>query len=335
MIGLDQWRCTIGLFMFRSQRKRCTSNKKQKQKQTGVFTHESDWSDTCGRLFVMAVTLWFFHLQHQVISEVMATNCFDFDFLKQCPDVEKNPGPGPDTSFDDKLQRFSDNIMRAIGEVKATVEEVKATQNEVKTQLKEISDSVDTMKKDLSSVTDRVKHVEEDQEIQRLDIEALLETIAALETRVHELEVDAEKQSQYSRRENIILHGVAEESNEDYEKIRKRVTQIFNNNVKCKTWQETDILRSHRLGNQPLQNKARPIIVRLLHFHDKLSILKARSELKKCAIGVASDLTKKQRSELAKLKEKNQKGYYKNGTLHVIQNGDSGSPMAQQNQQNR
>lgn len=41
-------------------------------------------------------------------------------------------------------------------------------------------------------------------------------------------------------------------------------------------------------------------------------------ELKKAGIGVASDLTNRQRNELAKLKEKNQKGYYKNGKLIVV-----------------
>ena len=81
--------------------------------------------------------------------------------------------------------------------------------------------------------------------------------------------------------------------------------------------------------------KPRPIIVRLIQFHDKLTILKARDELRKCAIGVASDLTNNQRSELAKLRNQNQKGYYKNGKLHIVHNsqhpasGDSGGAKLQ------
>ena len=95
-------------------------------------------------------------------------------------------------------------------------------------------------------------------------------------------------------------------TDENYETTRKRVTQIFNNNVKEKTWHENDIQRSHRLGNSNAK-KPRPIIVRLVNFQDKLTILKARDDLKKCLIGVASDLTNKQRKELSKLKEKGQK----------------------------
>ena len=99
-------------------------------------------------------------------------------------------------------------------------------------------------------------------------------------------------------------------------KVRRKVTNIFNNNVQCKRWQESDILRSHRLG-KPTPGKNRPIIVRFVQFHDKLSVLKARDDLKKCGIGVAGDLTKKQRSELSRLHLENKKGYYKNGVLHI------------------
>ena len=312
MVGIDQWRSAIGLFIFSSRKKKCSSSRSKSKSSTNVSEND-DWSDTCGRLFVLAMTFWCFHLQQQCLTQIMASNCFNFDLLKQCHDIESNPGPD---NFELAIESLGTKLMSAINEVKKTVNDVKETQMEMKVKLENISDSVDLLKKDLGSTNSRVKDLEEEQHIHRLDIDALCETLAKIDTRVDALEETAEKQEQYSRRENIILHGVSEEQNEDYNKIRQKVTNILNNNVKSKRWQESDILRSHRLGT-PISNKIRPIIVRFVQFHDKLSVLKARDELKKIGIGVAGDLTKKQRSELARLRLNNQKGYYKNGVLHI------------------
>ena len=60
------------------------------------------------------------------------------------------------------------------------------------------------------------------------------------------------------------------------------------------------------------------MIVRFSQFQDKLVVLKAREDLKKAGIGVSNDLTSLQRSELSKLKEKGQKGFYKNRVLNVF-----------------
>lgn len=317
MVGIDQWRSAIGLFMFSSRKKKkCTKTKNQ----PSSGKHD-DWSDTCGRLFVLALTFWCFHLTQQCISQVMASNCFNFDLLIQCMDIESNPGPD---NQEFNLEALGNTLMSAINEVKNSVNVVQETQMEMKLKLESISDSVDMLKKDLSSTNTRVKDIEEEQHIHRLDIEALCETLAKIDTRVGTLEEEAEKQAQYSRRENVILHGVAEEQNEDYQKVRQKVTNIFNNNVKTKKWQESDILRSHRLG-KPVLNKIRPIIVRFVQFHDKLEVLKARDDLKKVGVGVAGDLTKKQRTELARLRLNKQKGYYKNGVLHISNDTDGDS----------
>ena len=87
--------------------------------------------------------------------------------------------------------------------------------------------------------------------------------------------------------------------------------------MKDKNWQESDIVRAHRLGKDSAK-KPRPLIVRFSQFQDKLVVLKAREDLKKAGIGVANDLTSLQRSELSKLREKGQRGYYKNGVLNVV-----------------
>ena len=326
MIDTEQWRSVIGRFIARPKKIKISSKNQNKQK-----SNSQDWSDLCGRLFVLAITFWCFHAEQVLVSKVLTSSlplnfdpvnqnatsscCTNFDLLMLCGDTESNPGPDTPQTFEEKLDRFASNIMSSIEKVQTTVQEMK-------TQLCDIQETVSTLKNDLQSVSQRVKDVEENQELQRLDIDHCADKLDLLESRISDIEDKAEKQEQYSRRENIILHGVSEVSDENYETTRKRVTQIFNNTVKDKTWHENDIHRSHRLGNHNAK-KPRPIIVRLVNFQDKLTILKARDDLQKCAIGVANDLTKNQRKELSKLREKKQKGYYKNGVLNVVPNDDN------------
>ena len=313
MIGLEQWRCAIGLFMFKSMKAKPDSKNKNNNNNNFGRSYD-DLSDLCGRLFIMSITFWLFHFSHQGIAFVLSSsNCFDFDLLLQSGDVESHPGPG---SMEEMIERLGEKIMR---DNEKNNEKIMSAINKVESNLESLKKSVDSLNQDVLTVKNRVKEIEGEQDVQRLDIIECGETMAKLDERILKLEEATEKQAQYSRRENVILHGVAEQQSNDYDSVRKHVTQILNNNVKVKTWQETDIQRAHRLGNDSAK-KPRPIIVRLKQFHDKLHILKARDEFKKCAIKVANDLTPHQRSELSRLRDKNQKGYYKKGVLHIVEN---------------
>ena len=79
-----------------------------------------------------------------------------------------------------------------------------------------------------------------------------------------------------------------------------------------------DVTRAHRLCKSPRTDKPRPIIVRFSNFMDKMKVIKGRQSLREQGFGVSNDLSKNQRSELDKLKEKGKTGYYKNGHLYVI-----------------
>ena len=126
------------------------------------------------------------------------------------------------------------------------------------------------------------------------------ENIDAVIKRLETLETESERQEQYSRRENLILHGLTEETGETYRSLRKRATDLLNAAVKDKVWTESDILRTHRLGkSRPSSSKPRPLIIRFVQFHDKLTVLGARAQLKTKGIGVKCDLTQKQRAILS------------------------------------
>ena len=315
MIGLEQWRCVIGLFMFKSVRGKPVSKNKNNNNNSCGRTYD-DLSDLCCRLFIMSFTFWLFHFAHQGISFVLSSsNCFNFDLLMQSGDIESHPGPGQENkALEDLLKQFSAEITEQLSS------QIQSVRTDLKNEISSVRESVVSLKNELKCINERVQSVEDEQNIHRSDLIACGETMSKLEDRITSLEESTERQAQYSRRENVILHGIAEEQqSEDYDKMRKKVTQLLNNNVKSKTWQESDILRAHRLGD-PSSKKIRPVIVRFAQFHDKLSVLKSRDDLKKCAIGVANDLTKFQRDQLSKLRERNETGYYKNGKLHIVEN---------------
>ena len=91
--------------------------------------------------------------------------------------------------------------------------------------------------------------VEGKQETLQLDVAIHAECLSALENRVYGIEDALEKQEQYSRRENIILHGVKDDDERGVN-MRKKVSDIFNVNVTSKHWREEDFLRAHRLGDK-------------------------------------------------------------------------------------
>ena len=333
MISLQQWRSVIGLFVFKSRK---TKTSKMKKSARHVKNKKNDLSDLCGRLFVLSVVFWSFYLEQQLLTQFMTTSffskadtfsevvtssfCFNFDLLAQASDIESNPGPGQDAKLlEDMLKHFSDKITKSLSS------QIQSVRTDLKNEISSVKESVVSLKNELKSINERVKSLEDEQDIHKLDIIACGETMEKLDDRITALEESTERQAQYSRRENLIFHGVAEEPNEDYDKMRKKVTKLLNDNVKDKIWQENDIIRAHRLGDNSVSKKTRPIIVRLTQFHDKLTILKARQDLKKCAIGVSNDLTKYQRDQLQKLKERNEKGYYKNGKLHIVDSNEGSS----------
>ena len=218
-------------------------------------------------------------------------------------DVETNPGP-----VSSELQQVIDSINDNINVKFDTIQLQFA---ELSSSVKCIKDDITTVNLKMASLSSNVSDIDRD--------------MKDVQNRVAAIEEETEKQEQYSRRENILLYGVGELPGESFDNVRSRITSILNSNVSAKKWQDADIVRAHRIGKQntdttsrsPLHNKPRPIIVRFHQFHDKLTVLKARTSLKSVGIGVSGDLTQKQRQQLSSLPE-TKRGFFKGGKLHVI-----------------
>ena len=89
--------------------------------------------------------------------------------------------------------------------------------------------------------------------------------IVSLNVKIRDLEVDLEDQRQYSRRTNILVHGLEEEARENTD---TKVLEILQNKLGLTNMTLKDISRSHRLGKKQDQKK-RPIIVRFSSYREK------------------------------------------------------------------
>ena len=327
MIAVQQWRATIGRFSHPPSSKwRCESEPSR--------THPLN--DLCVRLFITGVLLWAVYLEHTTIKSLISihtnyepthnnfvsthnlTNtdvCHNgtslilqsylqpyVNTIMLSMDVEQNPGP----TMSAELQQV----------VSAVVNQVNDNMNSkfdvVQHQLLDLSNSVNAVKREVSDLKLKVSTLE------NAHIETT-ENIDAVIKRLETLETESERQEQYSRRENLILHGLTEETGETYRSLRKRATDLLNEVIKDKEWTESDILRTHRLGKSrsSANSKPRPLIIRFVQFHDKLTVLGARAQFKTKGIGVKCDLTQKQRAILSTVPE-NKHGFFKSGQLVIV-----------------
>lgn len=104
-----------------------------------------------------------------------------------------------------------------------------------------------------------------------------------------------------SRRSNLIVYGVNEQDNETTEKLEKAVIkEIFQDVLGVNI---LGVERIHRLGRpkQGLDNKPRPVILKLLDFRDKDRVMKNCPKLKGSAFSVSEDFSQAIRDVRKKL----------------------------------
>ena len=242
-------------------------------------------------------------------------NSFFFSKLLTSGDIESNPGP----FSDDDLKNFNELMKAHLQPLTSQIEELKAQSSHqfdvVQTQMSSLSREIQHIKDATTSTSQRVDRIEAEQTASKSEIDVLSDKVA-------KLEFENEKQQQYSRRENVVFHGVNTLPGETASNMRSCIVSFLNHFMPSRRWSEADINRAHRLpaNGQPRSNGAsrpNPIIVRLHQFNDKLAILKSRNSFRQSGVGVSGDLTRNQREKLKNLPE-GKRGYYKNGKLMVV-----------------
>ena len=147
------------------------------------------------------------------------------------------------------------------------------------------------------------------------------------------VDVDLDKLESFSRRNNIRLFNVMEDSSEGSATCIRKVVQLLNRFFPAKTWSTDDVDRAHRLGVQNNSQQPRPIIACLHRWQDKLLVLQNRQGRTEMAettyIRVASDLTDRQNQRLREEKEAGRKAFFWKGQLRYSTQAQRKSPRRQ------
>lgn len=126
-------------------------------------------------------------------------------------------------------------------------------------------------------------------------VEKLLNEVAEVKTtsnthskKISLLESKYDDLEQYSRRANVRLFGIPEESGENLFTI---MTTLFQMRMGINGFKMEDIDRVHRIGTSK-QDKPRPVLLKFVSHRSKVLVLKNRKSLKGSGINIKEDLTK-------------------------------------------
>ena len=155
--------------------------------------------------------------------------------------------------------------------MKSEVSEVKEIATSAHTLAVANAAAIESMKKDLFSVQRKCNG------------------LTAKNKRLTDLQ---ESQDTYSRRENLVIRGVAERAEETEEMCVASVRQIMTNslNIHPTIVENMTIVRCHRMGNKD-NNRIyhRPMIVRFLDYNDRKLVWAKRMSLANTAISISEN----------------------------------------------
>ncbi|XP_050030536.2 uncharacterized protein [Dermacentor andersoni] len=186
-------------------------------------------------------------------------------------DIELNPGP------------TLDGIAEQLKLIAGDIQEIKKEKSITNTRLNAID-------KKLEKIAGIEKQISENNK----RISTLEKNLMAMEKKVEDLE-------NRSRRSNLVIYGVEEQQKESTDMLLEMVEKkILDGILQIKT---KGIERIHRLGKkkQTDTSRPRPVILKLLDYRDKVSILKHCTMLKGSGFYISEDFSRSIREIRKKL----------------------------------
>ena len=263
MIGTEQWRAAIGLFIHRGVGRTKGSN--------------------IGTLLV------------NIQGSPTAILCFAL-LLICCGDVEQNPGPQPANRTSSRTNSKQTTLDDSLAATPTTP----TPMMEVMIAIKEISAKFDTFDKrfsglesaliDIRSSCTEMKGKIKELEVENLNLKTELEKCTFKQKQQDEKLDDLESRS---RRSNIIVHGLhPEKEDETWDDCEKLIRTMISDKLGL-DGRGIQIERSHRLrsGNRP-----GPVIVKFAFYKDKENVLRQRTKLKNTNLFLNEDFTTRVRT---------------------------------------
>ena len=122
----------------------------------------------------------------------------------------------------------------------------------------------------------------------------------SLSTKIEKLEKLQDQQEQYSRRNCLLIHGIAEEKEEITDEV---IINTLNEKLDLDITLR-DIERTHRIGElKKARGKIRPIIVKFVRYNDRNRVFRNKKKLKGQKISITESLTKIRMDKLRQAKE--------------------------------
>lgn len=183
--------------------------------------------------------------------------------VEMCSDSEDKSGDKMDSTQ-------SIDTGAAISEIFVKLQKLE-TLDTISEDISSLKKTVDSLIKSLDHTEETAKQAEEQVKIISHENQSLKMNVTMLKEQNKLIQNQLTDQNNYSRRENIIIAGVNEGRNEN---ILYRVKDLFMQ-IGC---EHLIVQRCHRIGKYET-NKTRDIIVRMLHFDDKMLIMSRKMHM--------------------------------------------------------
>ena len=130
--------------------------------------------------------------------------------------------------------------------------------------------------------------------------EDLKSEVDSLSTKIEKLEKLQDQQEQYSRRNCLLVHGIAKEKEEITDEVI--INTLYEKlDLDITSW---DLERTHRIGERKkTRGKTRPIIVKFVRYNDRNRVFRNKKKLKGQKISITESLTKIRMDKLRQAKE--------------------------------
>ena len=166
-----------------------------------------------------------------------------------------------------------------------------AQKNKVPAWFNEFSNHLETFSDELSATVMNFEKIdcslESQLSVQKAVTDGLVNERKKLEEKISVLKAEVEDLRQYSRRTNLLIHGVEETAQENTDNI---IIDVINNKLGLKDITLKDVGRTHRLGRK-IDGKKRPIIARFTSYRNRKMVFDAKRKLKNTGTVVTEHLT--------------------------------------------
>ena len=149
-------------------------------------------------------------------------------------------------------------------------------------------------------MSDKFDEFEKERQVQKQVIEELRGEVSSLNEKRNSITEQVDQQEQYSRRNRLLIHGIAERNQENTDDL---ALEIFREKLDIELTQR-GLDRTHRIGkNYKSSNRPRPVIVKLIWYNDRKKIFSMKKQLTNSGISITESLTKLRMGKLAKARK--------------------------------